>query len=59
MNAHYEDVEFTLPLLERVRGWRLGVDTARGLIEPDEPLVEPGSSLQVRARSLLLYEARR
>jgi hypothetical protein len=59
LNAHYEEIDFTLAALKGAAGWRLTVDTARGLIEPDEPLLEPGLSMMLPARTLLLYRAER
>jgi len=59
MNAHYEDVKFELPVLRSVAGWRLLVDTARGLIEPGEPPIGSDAPFTVPARSLLLCEAER
>ena len=59
LNAHHENIGFKLAALESVVGWKLIVDTARDLIEPDEPPVEPGVSVTLPARSLLLYEAAR
>jgi isoamylase len=56
MNAHYEDVDFKLPPLTGVAGWRLLVDTARGLVEPHEPPIKSGASLKVPARAFYLYE---
>jgi len=55
MNAHHEDVEFTLP--ERDGGWTLIVDTAHGMAEragagPAE------ANLQLPPRTLMLVEAR-
>ncbi len=59
LNAHYEDVRFKLPTLKGALGWRLKVDTALGLIEPDGPPVAPGATLTMPARALLVYEAER
>jgi isoamylase len=55
MNAHHEDVEFTLP--ERDGGWTILVDTARGVAEtsgagPAEAM------LRLPPRALMLVEAR-
>jgi len=57
MNAHYEDVDFKLAAPNGVAGWRLVVDTARGLIEPEEPPAGPGTSATLPGRALLLYES--
>lgn len=58
-NAHSEDLSFKLSAPKGVTGWRLLADTARGLVEPDEPLIKPSVSVTLPARALLLYEARR
>jgi len=57
MNAHYEIVDVKIPALRSAVGWRLIVDTARGMIDPGEPPIKPGTSIALPARSLLLFEA--
>jgi glycogen operon protein len=59
MNSHYEDVSVTLPNLGDASGWRLLVDTARGIVENGEAAVRPGATFPMPARALLLYEAER
>ena len=56
LNAHYEDLLFRLPKPGHVGGWRLLADSARGLIETDEPIVLSGRSATAPARGILLYE---
>jgi isoamylase len=56
LNAHHEDLRFRVPSPEGVSSWRLLTDTARGVLEPDEPRLEAGAEVPVPARSLLLYE---
>jgi isoamylase len=58
-NAYHEKVSFRVPAPADMTSWRLLVDTARGLLEPPEPLIEGGTSLAVPGRSQLLFEARR
>jgi glycogen operon protein len=58
-NSHSEELSFKLGAPKSFAGWQLLVDTARGVIEPDEPTVELGESVALPARALQLYEARR
>ncbi len=58
-NSHSEELSFRLNAPQAVTGWQLLVDTARGVIEPHEPAVDPGGSVALPARALLLYEAKR
>jgi isoamylase len=58
-NAYHDKVPFRMPSMVGIGTWRLVVDTARGLLEPPEPLVEGGTTVQVAGRSQILYEARR
>jgi len=56
-NSHSEDLRFKLAAPKSITSWRLLADTARGLIEPDQPHVKPGATVTLPARALLLYEA--
>jgi isoamylase len=56
INGHHEDLRFHAAAPERIDGWRLLADTARGLIEPAEPHLEAKADFAVPARSLLVYE---
>jgi glycogen operon protein len=58
-NAYHDNVPFKMPVPAGITTWRLLVDTARGLLEPPEPLVEGGSTFSVPGRSQMLFEARR
>jgi isoamylase len=55
-NSHSEELSFKVGASGGISGWRLLVDTARGLIEPDEPITGPGAAVTLPARALLLYE---
>ena len=55
-NAHDEDVGGAVPAPRGIRGWRLLVDTARGVLMPEEPQLAAGQSFTIPARSLLVYE---
>src|SRR5690606_284490 len=55
-NAHDEDVGGAVPAPTGIRGWRLLVDTARGVLMPEEPQLAAGLSFSIPARSLLVYE---
>jgi isoamylase len=55
-NAHHENLTFRLPSPKAAPRWRLVVDTARGLIEPDTPQRQPGSDVDLSDRTLLLFE---
>jgi isoamylase len=57
-NSDSEDISFTLGTPEAVIGWELLVDTARGSIEPGDPIVKPGESVTLAGRALLLYRAK-
>jgi glycogen operon protein len=58
-NSHSEELSFKLGAPKSFAGWQLLVDTARGVIEPDEPTVKLGESVALPARALQLYEATR
>ena len=58
-NAYHDKVSFKMPAPAGITTWRLLVDTARGLLEPPEPLAEAGTNRIVPGRSQLLFEARR
>ncbi|SFJ81426.1 glycogen debranching protein GlgX [Amycolatopsis sacchari] len=57
-NAHYEDIEWTLPDEEYGGGWAVMIDTAKGEIveEPGEPDVAAGGKLTLPARSLMVLQ---
>ncbi len=55
-NAHHEDLNFHLPAPKTVLQWRLLVDSAKGLIEPDVPRLHPGDQVTLSDRTLLLFE---
>jgi hypothetical protein len=57
MNAHYEDIDFKISPARNVAGWRLLVDSGRGLVEPKEPPVS--ASVSLPSRALMLFEASR
>jgi isoamylase len=59
MNSHYEDVSFTFPDLNHVLGWRILVDTSRGLVDPGMAPREPRATFPMPNRSFMLYEAER
>ena len=52
-NAQQEDVHFVLPTPTPDCHWKLLVDTAQGLIEPDDDAIPCGMATLLRARSLL------
>jgi glycogen operon protein len=56
-NSHSEELSFNPPHPAGISSWRLLVDTARGLIEPDEAVSRPSGAVTLPARSLLLYQA--
>jgi len=55
-NSHSEELSFHLRDPAGISGWRLLVDTARGLIEPDETASRPGGAVTLAARGLFLYQ---
>jgi hypothetical protein len=58
-NASHVDVPYESPRPDGIGQWRLLVDTARGLIEPGEPVRAEGMKIDVPARSLLLFQGGR
>jgi glycogen operon protein len=58
LNAYHEDLQYRTPRPQVVLEWRLLADSARGLIEPDEPPVGHGAVVTLPGRSVLLFEAR-
>lgn len=59
LNSHHDEIKFATPAPQVIAGWRLIVDSAHGLIEPDNPILEPGAELMLPARGVLLLEGRR
>jgi glycogen operon protein len=57
-NAHYEDIEMTVPDGEYGAEWAIMIDTANGEIieEPGEPDVAAGEKLTLPARSLMVLQ---
>jgi isoamylase len=55
-NAHYEDIEMTLPDEDYGRAWTVVVDTATGEVahEPGDETTSAGGALKVVARSLVV-----
>jgi isoamylase len=66
LNAHYEDIEVTLPPAEYGTGWAIIVDTAvgevltlttvPGVVAADPPKVPGGASRRVPARSVVVLQ---
>src|SRR5690606_19387952 len=59
LNAHHDDLPFQLAAPHAVSGWRLIVDSAKGLVEPEEPLLSPGTTTTLPGRGVMLYEGQR
>jgi isoamylase len=55
-NAHHDALSFRLPSPKSALQWRLLVDTASGLIEPQTPLLQAGVDTNLPAHTLLLFE---
>jgi isoamylase len=57
-NAHYEDIELTLPDEDYGDGWAIMIDTAKGEIveAPGAEDVEAGGKVVLRARSLMVLQ---
>ena len=55
-NSHSEQLDFKLGAPSGIGGWRLLVDTARALIEPDEPVAQINAVIALPERVLVLYE---
>ncbi|WP_088347172.1 MULTISPECIES: glycogen debranching protein GlgX [Rhodomicrobium] len=58
LNAYHEDLEYRTPQPKVIMEWRLAADSARGLIEPEEPAIGHGAVIKLPARSVLLFEGR-
>jgi glycogen operon protein len=58
-NSHSEDLSFELAAPTGIASWRLLVDTARGVIEPDDNPIAPGATVTLPARTLFLFEGKR
>jgi isoamylase len=58
LNAYHEDLEYRTPRPRPILEWRLLADSARGLIEPNEPGIGHGAVVTLPARSVLLFEGR-
>ena len=56
-NAHFEHVRFHLPKAGQ-GGWRVLVDTAAGIADPEAETPQRGATHDVEGRSLLLLECR-
>jgi hypothetical protein len=56
-NAHSEELSFKLGDASGISGWRLLVDTAEGVIEPETvPASDPLATVTLPGRALLLYQ---
>jgi glycogen operon protein len=57
-NAHYEDIEFTLPGPDYGQSWGVVVDTATGMVldEPTGETTPAGQTLTLGARSMLVLQ---
>jgi glycogen operon protein len=55
-NAHHEALEFRLPAPKATARWRLLVDTAQGVIEPEVAASPPAAVVRLADRALLLFE---
>jgi isoamylase len=53
-NAHYEPIDFTIPVGEYGKAFEVEVDTAQPVPGPDERIVKPGGRLGVEARSVVV-----
>ena len=58
LNAHHEDLEYRTPRPRVILEWRLLADSARGVIEPNEPNILHGGVVTLPARGVLLFEGR-
>ena len=55
-SAHDRPLAFTLPSVNRAARWRLRLDTARGVVEPQEEPVVSGAAVTLPERALLFYQ---
>jgi glycogen operon protein len=56
LNAHHETVPFRLPDHDVAPAWLTLVDTAEGLIEPEDAFRTPGEMFDLPARSLFMFK---
>ncbi len=59
MNAHHEDIPFTLPQGVGAGRWDVLIDTDASDVEPGDQLLAPGDDFDVAGRSLTLLTWRR
>jgi glycogen operon protein len=58
MNAHHEPIEMKTPALAAVSAWRCLACSARGVIDPDDPLIAAGQRYLQPERAIRLFEGR-
>ncbi len=56
VNAHDEALPFIMPKVATMARWRTLVDTARGLVSPQDGAVDAASTFSLPDRSLILFE---
>jgi glycogen operon protein len=56
-NAHYEDIEFTLPPAQFGEEWQTVIDTGANAPVEDAPPVKAATQLTVEARTTLILQA--
>jgi len=57
LNAHAEDMTFTLPDETYGSSWRIEINTAGGVVEPE--VLEPDSTIEVMNRSMVVLRCRK
>jgi glycogen operon protein len=58
-NSHHEPIDFRLPAPQVVHSWRCLADSARGVIEPNDALLDPTADYRLPERAVILFEGRR
>ena len=53
-NAHFEDLDFSLPRVMRDSPWKMMIDTRETRMIQDEKIVDPKKPVSVMARSLVV-----
>ena len=53
-NAHHESLQYSLPSEKCGDGWKKIIDTSNGFIGEEDEIFEPGSSIQVQSRSVMV-----
>ena len=54
LNAYHEPIQFKLPKADKIGGWNVRIDSAKGVIDPPDRSYPPEQPIELEGRSLLL-----